>query len=79
MTPTKPEPVLKSFGRPDSPELKTTDSEQNIAADALSGGATPYGIINKNGEKVIARQRWAWADPNGYDWMNEHWPFTDKD
>jgi hypothetical protein len=77
MTPTKP--VLKSFGKLNSPESKTTDSNQNVAVGALSGGAAPYSVINRNGEKVIARQCWAWTDRNGYDWMNEHWPFTDKD
>jgi hypothetical protein len=70
--------TLKSVGQPDSSKSKSNDPTRDVALAAVSECVATRSTGKKD-EKLLARTWWAWTTRNEYDWMDEHWPFNDRD
>jgi hypothetical protein len=71
--------TLKSVGQPDPSESKGNDATRDVALGALSECTATRSTPGKKGETLLDRTWWAWTTRSEYDWMDEHWPFNDRD
>lgn len=71
--------TLRFVKQPYPFDSKNNDTTRDVALDEDSDPAATRGTPRQFGKGRLGRTWWKWTSPSGYDWMDEHWPFNDRD